>query len=229
MQLQCKPFSSLFCFFFLSLDWCKHWLCVRGERVYTLQHIGPPPEAPSHPIYWATVHAPWGKQHISVGSATVATIAAMLQWQKPPTGIAFRSAWSPHAQRTPPRRTGSDFTPRGQAGSLFLPAHWWKRDMWPSDVRHWNGAYTGLLLDANANFTLRAEPRCPLSHHWCSNPNKMTNNCCLILVRFFFFFFTRENGKRTIHSAKMEDLLNGFIIKMEEVNWIFARLTTAIL
>lgn len=139
--------------------------------MYTLQHIGPPTwgTIPSHLLG----HGSWGKQHISVGSATVATIAAMLQWQKPPTGIAFRSAWSPHAQKTPPRRTGSDFTPRGQAGSLFLPAHWGKRDMWPSDVRHWNGACTGLLLDANANFNLHAEPRCPLSHHRCSNPNKM--------------------------------------------------------
>lgn len=195
---------------------CKRRACVLVVYPPTTPPP-PPPEAPSHPIYWATAHCPWGKQHISVGSATVATIAAMLQWQKPPTGIAFRSAWSPHTQRTPPRRTGSDFTPRGQAGSLFLPARWGKRDMWPSDVRHWNGARTGLLLDASANFTSHAEPWCPLSQG-----NSIFD--APILVKWqkknkckVWFFFCKRNCKRKINSPDMAELLNGFIIKMEDV------------
>lgn len=112
------------------------------------------PEALSHPDYWAMVHAPWGRQHIFVGSLSTITNTAMLTWQEPPAGHVFGPAWSTLLEN-------------------FIEQYWLsictQRTGWQS-ISSWaantlgeetcgqlmcvteTGAHTGLVLGASANF-----------------------------------------------------------------------------
>lgn len=112
------------------------------------------PGALSHPDYWAMVHAPWGKQHISVGSLSTITNTAMLTWQEPSAGSEFGPGWSTllgnsieqYWLRICTRRTGWQCTYSWAANTLG--GRTCVQLMCVTET----GEHTGLVLGASANF-----------------------------------------------------------------------------
>lgn len=112
------------------------------------------PEALSHPDYWAMVHAPWGRQHISIGSLSTITNSAMLTWQEPPAGGVFGPAWFTLLENSIEQYWLSICTQRKGWQSISLWAANTLREGTCGQLMcvTKTGAHTGLVLSARTNF-----------------------------------------------------------------------------
>lgn len=144
--LQCKPWPlSLFLFrslLFLpeaiGFGW-KHGMFGHGN----ISALSPE----THPDYWAMVHAPWGMQHISVGSLcaitnTHANMAGDSCWEYIWTSLVSAPGELHRAilaQSLPPKdRLDANTLGVGTCGQLMCVTE--------------SGAHTGLVHCASANF-----------------------------------------------------------------------------